>query len=122
MIPAARSTRFPYLAVHVRLGNLQYPDHEFDVEALVDTGFESGLTVPQALIPIHVRHRGELTCILADGTSILAKTYLGYVSVGPLQPVGTLITALPHQALLGHDVTNRFMLTFAYGRQVILEA
>jgi predicted aspartyl protease len=55
VIPSAvRSTRFPYLSVHVRLGNLQYPDFEFDVDALVDTGFSSGLTVPQGLIPSRV--------------------------------------------------------------------
>ena len=122
MIPAARSSRFPYLDVHVRLGNLQYPDFEFDVEVLVDTGFSGGLSVPQGLIPERVRRRTESWCTLADGSIILARTYRGFVSVGPLQPVPTAILVLPNQALLGRDVANHFMLTFAYGRQVTLEA
>jgi hypothetical protein len=120
VISAARSLRFPYLDVHVRLGNLQYPDYEFDAEVLVDTGFSGGLSVPPGLIPESVRRRTESWCTLADGSMILARTYHGFVSVGPLQPVATAILVLSNEALLGRAVTNRFMLTFAYGREVIL--
>jgi hypothetical protein len=121
VISAARSTRFPYLRVHVRLGNLQYPDYEFDVEALVDTGFSSGLAVPPDLIPDHVASLGDSDCTLADGTTFLAKAYRGFISVGTFQPVATTVIVLPNQALLGRAVTNHFRLTFFYGRQVILE-
>jgi predicted aspartyl protease len=122
VISAARSSRFPYLTVHVRLGNVQYPDVEFSIDALVDTGFDGGLTVPQALIPARVARYGEHACRLADGSTAMANAYLGFVSVGALQPIGTLIIALPHQALLGRAVTDHFRLTFFYGRQVILES
>ena len=121
MISAARSTRFPYLSVHVRLGNLQYPSFEFDIEAFVDTGFESGLSVPDGTIPDRVPHQGDMTCILADGTSYNTRAYRGFISVGPLQPIPTIIIALPTQALLGRAVTNRFRLSFLYGREVVLE-
>jgi predicted aspartyl protease len=103
------------------LGNLQYPDYEFDVEALVDTGFDGGLTVPQALIPVRVAPMGQQRCDLADGSLIDAPVYRGFVTIGSLQPVSTYIIVLPHQALLGRAVTNRFRLSFLYGRQVVLE-
>jgi clan AA aspartic protease len=121
VISTVTSTRFPYLSVHVRLGHPLYPDVEFEVEALVDTGFDAGLIVPSALIPQRVMPRGQQRCDLADGSSVLANVYRGSVSIGPFQPIDTFVIALPHQALLGRAVTNRYKLTFYYGRQVILE-
>jgi len=122
VIQSVRSTRFPCLPVHVRLGNLQYPGFEFDLDALVDTGFDGGLTVPQGLIPATVPLLGDLTCNLADGSSMTAFSYLGFVSVGSLQAVPAIVLTLSHQTLLGRAVTNRFRLSFLYGRQVLLEA
>jgi predicted aspartyl protease len=109
------------LPVHVRLGLLQYPDFEFDVEAHVDTGFDGSLTVPQGLIPDRVQPWNQQECILADGSSFYANIYRGFVTVGPLQPIPAIIIALPTQALLGLAVTNHFRLSFLYGREVILE-
>jgi predicted aspartyl protease len=122
VISAVRSTTFPYLPVHVRLGNQQYPDYEFDVDALVDTGFDGGLSVPQDLIPSTVPSLGQYFCELADGSSLLAFAYLGFISIGHLQPVRAIVIALPHQTLLGRSVTNHFRLSFYYGRQVIVDA
>ena len=119
--PGARSSRFPYLSVHVRLGNLQYPDFEFDVDALVDTGFDSGLTVPQGLIPDRVYSPGQQWCAFADGNHVLVPFYRGFLTIGSLPPISAVVLVLPHQALLGRAVTNHFRLTFFYGRQVVLE-
>jgi hypothetical protein len=69
-----------------------------------------------------VPSRGQQRCNLADGSQIDALAYRGFVSVGTFQPVGTIIIALPHRALLGRAVTDHFRLTFFYGRQVILES
>lgn len=122
MIPsAASSTRFPYLSIHVRIGNLQYPDFEFDVDALVDTGFDGGLTVPQGLIPGRVYSPNRQWCEFADGNRVLVPVYLGFLTIGSLQPIDAYVMELPHQALLGRAVTNHFRLTFFYGRQVVLE-
>lgn len=122
MIPSgARSTRFPYLSIHVRLGNLQYPDFEFDVDALVDTGFSGGLTVPRGLIPSRVYSPGQHWCEFADGNRALVPYYLGFLTIGSLQPIDAVILVLPHEALLGRAVTNHYKLTFFYGRQVVLE-
>jgi hypothetical protein len=119
VINESPSSSFPYLSVRVRIGNLQYPDCEFDVEAFVDTGFDGGLAVPQGLIPGHVLPRGQQTWIMADGSGMMAPYYRGSVTVGALQPLGTDVIVLPKGALLGRAVTNRYRLTFVYGRQVI---
>jgi hypothetical protein len=105
----------------VWIGLLQYPNFEFDIEALVDTGFDGGLTVPESYIPDRVPDSGPITCHLADGSSLNARFYRGYVAVGPLQPIPTVIIVLPHQALLGRAVTDHFRLSFRYGREVVLE-
>ena len=122
MISAVRSTTFPYLPVHVRLGNQQYPDYEFDVDALVDTGFDGGLAVSRSVIPSTVPSLGQYLCELADGSSINVFAYLGFLSIGHLQPIRSIVIALLHQTLLGRSVTNHFRLSFFYGRQVILES
>jgi len=109
------------LPVHVRIGNLQYPHHELDLEAVVDTGFDSGLIVPDGLIPDHVPTAGDTMCELADGRSFRARSYRGWVSVGSFPPMPATIIALPGRALLGLAVTNRYRLSFLYGREVVLE-
>jgi hypothetical protein len=119
---SARSTRFPYLSVHVRLGNLQYPDFEFDVDALVDTAFDGGLIVPRDLIPGRVHSPGQQWCEFADGIRVLVPFYQGFLTIGSLQPVAAYVMALPNQALLGRAVTDHFKLTFWYGRQGVLES
>jgi predicted aspartyl protease len=105
----------------VSVGNRLYPGCEFDVEALVDTGFDGGLAVPPGLIPDHARAVGETFCILADGSSLRARSYVGFVSVGSLLPIDAIIMEIPGEALLGRAVTNRYRLSFVYGRQVMLE-
>jgi hypothetical protein len=104
------------------VGNLQYPDLKLDVEAYVDTGFDGGLIVPAGLIPDRIRVVGETVCILADGSIVRARFYVGFVSVGTLPPVDTVIMTLPGRTLLGLAVTNRYRLSFLRGRQVVLES
>jgi hypothetical protein len=121
VISAVRSSRFPYLPVHVIIGHPMYPDFQLDIEAYVDTGFDGGLIVPLGLIPDRVRSAGDMKCHLADGSEVEAPFYQGWVSVGSFPPMPATIISLPGQALLGLAVTNRYRLSFLYGRQVILE-
>src|SRR5437899_1612512 len=81
------SNHFPYLPVHVRIGLGQTPDQEFDTEALVDTGFDSGLSVPRNTIDPSIQPDVTMNFYLADGTEILAPVYLGYIRIDNLQPV-----------------------------------
>jgi len=104
------------------LGNLQYPDFEFDVDALVDTGFSGCLAVPHGLVPDRVYSAGRQWCEFADGNHVLVPYYRGYLTIGSLQPIVAYVMELPNQVLLGRAVTDHFKLTFFYGRQVTLES
>ena len=121
MIQAVANSNFPYLRVHVRIGNQQYPDHEFDVEPLVDTGFAGDLAVPRKLIPATVTPSGLSEWELADGTEISAFWFFGYVTIGQLSPVPTVIITLNSHALLGRHVTDRFRVIFDHGRRLLVE-
>ncbi len=121
MIQAVTSYRFPYLSLHVLIGNRDNPDYEFDVEALVDTGFDGGLAVPPDLIPTTIAPVGHSVWNLADGSQITASAYFCYVSIGHLSAVPTAVITLDGDALLGRHVTDRFRLTFDHGNQVLIE-
>ncbi len=121
MIQAVTSSRFPYLQVHVQIGNQQYPDHEFDVEPLVDTGFDGGLAVPRSTIPDTVTPAGRSMWNLADGSEITASWYFCYVTIGHLPPVPTVVITLDRKALLGRHVTDKFRLIFDHGRRLVVE-
>lgn len=121
MIQGVTSLNFPYLQVHVQIGNQQFPDHELDVEPLVDTGFDGGLAVPRRMVPATVTPAGQSTWHLADGTEITAFSYFCYVTIGHLQPVATAVITLDGGALLGRHVTDKFRVISDHGRRVIVE-
>lgn len=122
MIQGVTSLNFPYLQVHVQIGNQQFPDHEFDVEPLVDTGFDGGLAVPRRMVPTTVTPAGRSIWNLADGSQITAFWYFCYVTIGQLPPVPTVVITLDSNSLLGRHVTDKFRLILDHGRRVIVES
>jgi len=122
VIQAIRSSRFPYIALHFQIGDQRAPAFEFDVEPLVDTGFDGGLAVPQGLIPDTIAPVGRSTWYLADGTAIVVSSYFAYVTIGHLPPVPTAVITLDSDPLLGRHVTDRFRMVFDHGRQLTFEA
>jgi predicted aspartyl protease len=115
------SSNFPYLSVHVIVGTLRNPFFEFDIEPLVDTGFDGGLTVSKDLIPDSIESIGQSVWRLADETEVAAFAYLGYIKIGQLDAVPAVIIALGEEPLLGRSVTNNFRLIFDHGNQIIVE-
>jgi hypothetical protein len=88
----------------------------------VDTGFDGGVAVPEDSVDTSMQPDTHLIWNLADGTEILTPSYLGYVEISDLHPVGTAIIALAGESQQGRDVTNHFKLTFDHRQQVIVEA
>lgn len=121
MIQPVTSTRCPYLAIDVRIGDYDHPDFELSIEALVDTGFDGGFALPPALIPLTIAPVGESVWYLADGTEIRAHSYFCYVSIGHLRPVPTAVIALDGDTLLGRHVTDQFRLILDHGRTLTVE-
>jgi hypothetical protein len=122
MIRAVRSSRCPYLSINVRLGDYNRPEFEFDIEPLVDTGFDGGLAVQSAQIPPTVSPIGESVWYLADGTEITARSYFCNMTIGDLQAVPTAVITLGSDSLLGRHVTDQFRVTFDHGQQLVIEA
>lgn len=109
------SYRFPYIPLRLELGQTSY-----DVEALVDTGFDGDVAVPFPLLVGRIPD-SELHCQLADGSEVTAPVYLGRVALGDLATLQALVLGLGTEALLGRGVTDRFRLVLDHGERVILE-
>lgn len=121
MIQAVTSSRYPYLPVHVEIFTQQTKVFEFDIEPMVDTGFDGGLTVPRGLIPSSIPPFGISEWKLADDTEVKLPAYIARVTIGSLQPVATLVIVLGDDPLLGRDVIDHFSLHFDHGNQIIVE-
>lgn len=121
MTSAASSNRYPYLLVHVQIGSPRHVEQVLELEALVDTGFDGGLTIPPSLIDASITPDTHLPWQLADGSQVLTPAYLASVQIGPLPPVTTIVIALGDEPLLGRNVTDNFRLVFDHGSQIIVE-
>jgi predicted aspartyl protease len=89
--------------------------------ALLDTGFDGYLAVPEGLIgalPRPARRRVQT----ASGQVVRVPVYLGTVElVDQPGPIDALIIALGDEYLLGLATLNHFSVTFDHGRQVSVE-
>lgn len=114
--PRFESTRFPYLTLRLAAGTFT-----FEVEALLDTGFDGDVAVPPRMWASGERPDQYLTWTLADGSEILAPAFIGIAHLEPFPDFPVLITALGDEPLLGRDVSDRFRLTLDHGRRLIAE-
>lgn len=90
--------------------------------ALVDTGFDGHLALPEALIdrlpePMYLRRVRT-----ASGQVVRVPVYLGSIElVDQPGPIDALIIALGDEYLLGLPVLNHFKVTFDHGQRVSVE-
>lgn len=113
MIPG----RYPSLRVRFLAQGLE--GHEW---ALVDTGFDGHLALPEALLdrlpePMYVRRVRT-----ASGQVVRVPVYLGSIELVD-QPgaIDALIIALGDEYLLGLPVLNLFKVTFDHGQRLTVE-
>jgi predicted aspartyl protease len=113
------SAHFPYIPVTVFLNKLTET-----VEALLDTGFDGDLIIPEGLMTNGKPPDSYLRFTLADqATSVLAPTYLGRVEVAKLGDVGehvAIISVLGTEAIIGRNLVRHFEITLDHGRYVII--
>ncbi len=110
------SRRFPYLPIHLAVGQ-----HSEDLEVLLDTGFDGDLALSPTLIANGQRPTGYSRWMLADGSSVLAASYRGTVRVGPFEPFPALITAVGDEPLVGRGVSDRLRITLDHGQHFLME-
>lgn len=110
------SSRFPYLPVTLTLrGN------SLEFEALLDTGFDGGLAVPEGTIAFELSAAWKIRASLADGSAAHAPAFRGTVCIGSLPPVTTTIIVLGTAPVLGRTVSDHHKITLDRGRRIVVE-
>jgi predicted aspartyl protease len=113
------SSHFPYLPVAVVLNK-----RTETVEALLDTGFDGDVIIPEGLMTNGKPPDSYLRFTPADqATSVLAPAYLGRVEVAELGDTGeyaAIISVLGTEAILGRNLARRFHITLDHGRHVMI--
>src|SRR4051812_18095653 len=96
------STHFPYIPITVVLNK-----RTETVEALLDTGFEGDLIIPEGLMTNGKPPDSYLRFTLADQvTTVLAPAYLGRVEVAELGDAGlyaAIISVLGTEAIISRN-------------------
>jgi hypothetical protein len=116
MIERVTSTRFPYLPL-----NVSVRDHRFQVEALLDTGFDGDVVLPLSLALAGESPDYLTPYTLADASGSFPQTDLGEVRLGSAVIVPAHIILLGDEALVGRGISDRFTIILDHGRQVIVE-
>jgi predicted aspartyl protease len=110
------STHFPYLPLTVRVRG-----QSAVIEALLDTGFDGDIVVPQDFVNAGEPPDGYLHWTLADGSQVEAAAYLGTAVLGSYGPFDVVINALGDEPIVGRSFSDRFTITLDHGHQVIVE-
>ena len=90
--------------------------------ALVDTGFDGHLAVPDSLLPTLPPPSYVRRVRTASGEIVHVPVYLGTVELVD-QPglLDALVIALGDEYLIGLAIMNHFRVTFDHGQRVIVE-
>jgi len=110
------SRRFPYILGRVHIGG-----QGVDVEALLDTGFDGDVAIPDALIKQAGSPDGHSRWRLADGTSVLVPYYVGTVELAGLGPFLALVIVLGDEPLFGAGAARHVTIVLDHGRRVLLQ-
>ena len=110
------SSRFPYIPFQLRVRETNQ-----QVEALLDTGFDGDVVVPENFAfglgapDEYARFR------LADGRRRLTDVYFARVELERLGAFPARLVALGDEYPIGRSLSDRFAITFDHGRQIIVE-
>lgn len=110
------SARFPYIPVQVHLH-----DQIFEIEALIDTGFDGEVILPSGIVQSGTSPDGFTRWQMADGSIVEAPAYHAHIRIGGTTIDDGLVTALGDEALVGLGVIQHFAVTFDHGQRVIVE-
>src|SRR4051794_26672084 len=114
------SERYPYLPVTITINKQRKT-----VEALLDTGFEGDIVIPEDFMAQGTTPDSYIRFTLADPTAtVLAPSYLGIVEVAYLGDAGSgaaIISVLGTEPIIGRNLARRFRITLERGKQVVIE-
>jgi predicted aspartyl protease len=110
------SEHFPYLPIRLLVAG-----RSIATEALLDTGFDGAVVMPDDFLGPDVSPDSHAPWTLADGSAVLAPVCVDMLRIGDLEPLRVVITALGREMLVGRTVSDRFRITLEHGRRLILE-
>lgn len=111
------SKEYPYLQVEVTVGNFRSR-----LRALLDTGFDGHLILPETLRRRLGKPHFLITTRLADGTEKEFPAYQGGVEIVGLGVVYMArVTLLGDECLMGQGIIKRLKVTFDHGYRVVVE-
>ena len=109
------SERYPYLLVELRVG-----DQLMVVDALVDTGLDGDLVLPEQT-PFEQSADSYRSWRFADGSGVDAPVYYGTLRIGEFDQVPADIARLGRETIIGRGVIDRYLVTFDHGARVLVE-
>jgi predicted aspartyl protease len=113
------SEHFPYLPVTVLINK-----HLQTFEALLDTGFEGDIIIPEDSLASGQTPDSYIRFTLADPTAtVLAPSFLGKVEVAQLGDAGSspaIISVMGTEPIIGRNLARRFHISLAYGKRVTI--
>jgi predicted aspartyl protease len=113
------SAHYPYIPLTVFLNK-----RTETIEALLDTGFDGDVIIPEGLMTNGKPPDSYLRLTLADQvTSVLAPAYLGRVEVAKLGDEGehaAIISVLGTEAIIGRNLLRHFHIALDHGIEVIV--
>jgi predicted aspartyl protease len=110
------SPHFPYIPLVLTIGQTA-----LTLDAFLDTGFDGGIVVPQALIAPEITPDTSQVWYLADGSAITAPAYQATVRLEHLGTFPVTVTAIREEALVGRRLISNFRIILDFGRRVIVE-
>ncbi len=119
------SERYPFLLARVSVGKLATPKFQTEDYALLDTGFDGDVIVPETLLDrISEKPDGVSFCQVGDGRVVGASVYIGTLEIGypfnlPSQTVS--IAFMGDTYLVGRGVIDKYQITLDHGEKVILK-
>lgn len=110
------SSHFPYLPVKVSTTK-----KDFELEALLDTGYDGGVIIPPKLITNGEVSAWLVDCKLADNSIVEVPAYLGSVRLGNKKLNNITVLIMGDEPVIGREIIKHFKITLEYGRKIILE-
>lgn len=109
------SSRFPYLPIKVSTKK------DFELEALLDTGYDGGVIVPPKLIANGEVSGWLVDCKLADNSIVEVPAYIGSVRLGNKKLNNITVLIMGDEPVIGREVIKYFKVTLDHGQKIIVE-
>lgn len=110
------SLRFPYCSIRISILKVH-----FELEALLDTGYDGGVILPPKLITNGEVSGWLVNCKLADNRIIEVPAYLGSVKLGGKRLKDITVLVMGDEPIIGRSLIKHFKIILDHGRKIILE-